>query len=109
VVTIDQAKLTADLATAGLTTGTPITAGEARRLACGAGILPAVLDGKSQPLDPGPGQTALQPGPAQGTRHPRPRVPGRGLRHPRCLVRSGLPPVLRTPSQWSKGHGKVSR
>jgi hypothetical protein len=53
VVTIDQARLTADLATAGLTTGTPITAGEARRLAGGAGILPAVLDGKSQPLDVG--------------------------------------------------------
>ena len=53
VVTIDQDKLTQDLATAGLTTGTPITAAEARRLACGAGILPAVLDGKSQPLDLG--------------------------------------------------------
>jgi Domain of unknown function (DUF222) len=53
VITIDQAKLTADLATAGLTTSTPITAGEARRLACAAGILPAVLDGRSQPLDLG--------------------------------------------------------
>jgi hypothetical protein len=53
VVTIDQAQLTADLAAAGLTTGTRITASEARRLACGAGILPAVLDGKSQPLDLG--------------------------------------------------------
>jgi hypothetical protein len=53
VVTIDQTKLTADLAEAGLTTGTPITAGEARRLACGAGILPAVLGGRSQPLDLG--------------------------------------------------------
>jgi Domain of unknown function (DUF222) len=53
VITIDQAKLAQDLATAGLTTGTPITAGEARRLACGAGILPTVLDGKSQPLDLG--------------------------------------------------------
>ncbi len=53
IVTIDQAKLTQELATAGLTTGTPITASEARRLACGAGILPAVLDGRSQPLDLG--------------------------------------------------------
>jgi hypothetical protein len=53
MVTIDHEKLSQDLATAGLTTGTPITAGEARRLACGAGILPAVLDGRSQPLDLG--------------------------------------------------------
>ena len=61
VVTIDQAKLAQDLATAGLTTGTPITAGEARRLACGAGILPAVLDGKSQPLDLGRAKRLFSP------------------------------------------------
>jgi hypothetical protein len=30
-----------------------ITAGQARRLACGAGIIPAVLGGKSQVLDVG--------------------------------------------------------
>lgn len=53
VVTIDHDKLTQDLATAGLTTGTPITAADVRRLACGAGILPAVLDGRSLPLDLG--------------------------------------------------------
>jgi hypothetical protein len=53
VVTIDHDKLDHDLAVAGLTTGTPITASQARRLACGAGILPAVLDGRSQPLDLG--------------------------------------------------------
>ncbi len=53
VVTIDQDKLTQDLAVAGLSTGTRITAGEARRLACNAGILPMVLSGKSRPLDVG--------------------------------------------------------
>ena len=53
VVTIDEADLDRRLAAAGLTTGTPITAGEARRLACTAGILPAVLGGDSQPLDLG--------------------------------------------------------
>jgi Domain of unknown function (DUF222) len=53
VVMIDQDKLSQDLAAAGLATDTRITAGEARRLACGAGILPAVLDGKSHPLDLG--------------------------------------------------------
>lgn len=53
VVTIDQAKLTEQLAVAGLSTGTTISAGEARRLACNAGILPMVVAGKSRPLDVG--------------------------------------------------------
>ena len=53
IVTIDHHQLRQDLATAGLTTGTAITASEARRLASGAGILPAVLDGRSQPLELG--------------------------------------------------------
>lgn len=53
VVTIDQEKLTQQLAVAGLSTGTTISAGEARRLACNAGIVPMVLSGKSRPLDVG--------------------------------------------------------
>ncbi|MGZ5400103.1 MAG: DUF222 domain-containing protein, partial [Nocardioides sp.] len=53
VVTIDQDKLTQHLAVAGLSTGTRISAGEARRLACNAGILPMVLAGASRPLDVG--------------------------------------------------------
>ena len=53
VVTIDADRLTEQLATAEVTTGTQITAGEARRLACTAGILPLVLGGDSQPLDLG--------------------------------------------------------
>jgi hypothetical protein len=38
---------------ADLDTGIKISAGEARRLACNAGIVPAVLDGASVPLDLG--------------------------------------------------------
>jgi hypothetical protein len=41
------------LASARLDTGTRISAGEARRLACNAGIVPAVLGGASEPLDVG--------------------------------------------------------
>ncbi len=41
------------LGTTTLDTGTTISAGQARRLACQAGIIPVVLDGKSQPLDVG--------------------------------------------------------
>ena len=53
-MTLEQ--LTADLDHAGvctLDTGGRITAAEARRLACTAGIIPVVLGGNSQPLDVG--------------------------------------------------------
>lgn len=53
IVTIDHATLMGKLGTASLLTGDQITAGEARRLACSAGIIPAVLGGKSKVLDLG--------------------------------------------------------
>lgn len=56
VVAIDYDTLRADLHAAGVvetSTGDQITAGEARRLACNAGLLPAVLGGKSEVLDAG--------------------------------------------------------
>jgi hypothetical protein len=49
--TVDQ--LTSGLGTATLDTGTEISAAQLRRLACEAGIIPAVLDGDGQPLDLG--------------------------------------------------------
>jgi hypothetical protein len=52
-VTIDHEKLADALGVARLGTGHAISAGEARRLACTAGILPIVLGGDSQPLDVG--------------------------------------------------------
>jgi hypothetical protein len=56
VVTMTLEQLLADLDAAGvcaLDTGGRISASEARRLACSAGIIPMVLGGKSQPLDVG--------------------------------------------------------
>jgi len=53
VVTMDLATLLGDLQAASLDTGGRISAGEARRLACRAGIIPAVLGGPSVPLDVG--------------------------------------------------------
>jgi hypothetical protein len=56
LVRIDHDKLTGQLSSAGvlpggadLDAGTRISARDARRLACNAGIIPAVLGGKSQP------------------------------------------------------------
>lgn len=53
VVTVDHDRLKAELGAAHLDTGHDLSAGDARRLACNAGILPAVLDGTSLPLDLG--------------------------------------------------------
>jgi hypothetical protein len=53
VVTVDHEQLKAAVGAAHLDTGHDLSAGEARRLACNAGILPAVLGGRSVPLDLG--------------------------------------------------------
>ena len=53
VVTMTLEQLLAEHATALLDDGSRMTAGQARRLACEAGIIPAVLGTTSQPLDLG--------------------------------------------------------
>ncbi len=53
VVTMDLATLLGGLKAASLDTGERISADQARRLACEAGIIPAVLGGQSQVLDLG--------------------------------------------------------
>lgn len=53
VVTMTLESLRGGLTAAGLDTGERLSAGEARRLACSAGIIPAVLGGPSQVLDLG--------------------------------------------------------
>ncbi|WGL50831.1 DUF222 domain-containing protein [Nocardioides sp. BP30] len=53
VVTMTLDQLRAGLGVAWLDDGTPISTGETRRLACTAGIIPAVLGGNSEPLDLG--------------------------------------------------------
>jgi hypothetical protein len=53
VVTVPLRTLTDGVGAGTLEDGTPISPGAARRLACDAAILPAVLGGASQPLDLG--------------------------------------------------------
>jgi len=53
VVTMTIESLLGGLRAAGVCDGTRISASEARRLACGAGIIPVVLGGGSEPLDVG--------------------------------------------------------
>ncbi len=53
VITMDLEKLLQGLGAGVLDDGSRISATQARRLACEAGIIPAVLGGKGQPLDVG--------------------------------------------------------
>jgi hypothetical protein len=95
-MTLDQ--LRADLATAGLISSEDhrITAAEARRLACTAGIVPVVLGGTSEILDLGRTQRLFSPTPTQGAAATRPTMPGQGLRRPGDLVRGPPPQRLGT-------------
>jgi hypothetical protein len=53
VVTVEHEKLRSEVGAASLDTGHDLSAAQVRRIACGAGILPLVLDGASQILDLG--------------------------------------------------------
>ncbi|WP_019144407.1 HNH endonuclease signature motif containing protein [Aeromicrobium massiliense] len=53
MVSMKHDDLVRDLGRAMLSTDTGLSASQARRLACNAGLIPIVLDGKSQPMDVG--------------------------------------------------------
>jgi hypothetical protein len=53
LVGISLQRLVAGLGSARLDTGATVSPGQARRLGCGAGIVPVVLGGDSEPLDVG--------------------------------------------------------
>jgi hypothetical protein len=86
-MTLDQ--LTTGLGTAQLSTGETITAGQARRLACTAGLIPAVLDTKSEVLDLG--RTARLHTPAQRK--------ARLLTQTECLIEG-----CTVPAAWCESH-----
>ena len=93
VVKIDLTDLLTRIGYATLDDGTLVSAGEARRLACEAGLIPAVLDGPSEVLDVGRGHGST-PTPSASTSTsatagaPRWDVTGR----PRCVTPTTTPP-----------------
>ncbi|MEX0426372.1 DUF222 domain-containing protein, partial [Nocardioides sp. DS6] len=97
IVTIDHDKLQARLAAAELGGGVPITAAEARRLACTAKILPAVLGAKSEPLDLGRARRLFSPAQRKALR----------LRDKTCRAEGCTVPAAWTDAHhlqpWSKG------
>ena len=86
VVTIPFEGLAAGAGVGTLGDGTRISASEARRLACGANILPAVLDGRLRSARPRPHPAAVLRRPAQGPRHPPTHLPRRRLHRAVDLV-----------------------
>lgn len=76
VITMTLEQLLSESATALLDDGSRMSAGQARRLACEAGIIPAVLGAKSQPLDLG----------RQARFFNRPQRIGLGLRDGGCTA-----------------------
>ncbi len=89
VVTLPLDTLTAGLGTAQLGTGEPITAGEARRLACTAGLVPAVLGTTSEVLDLGRTTRLFTPAQRKAL----------ATQHPRCRAED-----CDVPAPWTEAH-----
>ncbi|MBD8870162.1 HNH endonuclease signature motif containing protein [Nocardioides donggukensis] len=88
-VTIGLDTLLSGIGHATLADGTPVSAGHARRLACTAGILPAVLGGDSQVLDLGRTRRLF----SSAQHH------ALALAHPTCRTRG-----CTVPAAWCEAH-----
>ena len=85
VVTIGIDALLSGLGVAALDTGHRISAAEARRLACKAGLIPLVLGGDSMPLDAGRETAVVRPLPED-----RDQPPLQRLRRPQLRQTAGV-------------------
>ena len=94
IVTMTLEQLRADLAAAGILDGeeeTRLTAGEVRRLACTAQVLPAVLGGKSEILDLGRALRLFSPAQRKALRLRDRRCRAEGCTVPATWCEVGLP------------------
>ena len=94
IVTIDHTVLAGALKAAHLDTDQTLSAGEARRLACGAAILPAVLGTKSVALDLGAAEPVVLRAPAPGQRTRTLHLCRDRLRTSLRVVRAAPPTIL---------------
>jgi hypothetical protein len=99
LVHVDHARLVDQLASARLDTGTHVSVGEARRLACGAGLLPAVLGSRSEVLDLGRVRRLHTPAQRRAL----------SVRHETCAAEGCDRPFawceVHHPHAWSEGGG----
>ncbi|MDF2746355.1 MAG: hypothetical protein K0S98_639 [Propionibacteriaceae bacterium] len=97
VVTMALDALRSGLGGAGLDDGTRIAPSEARRLACNAGIIPAVLGGRSEPLDFGRSRRL----------HSGPQRVALSLVHDSCAIAGCERPFawceIHHPDSWADG------
>lgn len=98
VVTISLESLTAGLGAAQLSTGETISAGEARRLACNHGILPAVLGGRSEVLDLGRSRRLFSAGQRKAM-----EIRDRACRTAGCVVPAAWCEAHHARQPWSRG------
>jgi hypothetical protein len=94
LVTIDLKTLTSDLAGVGLVGEEPISAAQARRLACTAQIIPVVLGGDSEVLDLGRSRRLFSP-----AQHKAMAVRDKRCRAERCTI----------PAAWCEAHHAKKR
>jgi hypothetical protein len=107
IVTIDRDALTKDLGTAGLLgTDEKITAADARRLACNAQILPAVLGGKSEILDLGRSHRLYSKGQRRALRLRDQKCRADGCTIPATWCEVGLPGLCGHRHSGSRGPRK---
>ena len=104
LVTIGYDALVSGIGAAGLDTGVRISARDARRLACNAAIIPAVLGGQSQPLDLGRTRRLHSSCPTQGAGADPRLVCDRHLRPAVRVDRDPPPPPLVPGRQDRPGH-----
>jgi len=97
VVTLDLDVLRGQVRAADLDTGDLVSAAEARRLACQAGLVPAVLDGRGLPLDLGRSKRLFSEAQriAGATRHTRCAAAGCDIPYAWCELHHRRP--------WSRG------
>lgn len=97
LVTIDSERLRDGLAAARIDTGVRISPAQARRLACGAGIVPMVLGGESEVLDQG----------RERRLHTRAQRRALSLSHDTCAAEGCDRPFawcdVHHPHAWSRG------
>ena len=98
VVTIPFAQLAEGVGAGTLDDGTRVSVGEVRRIACNAGIVPAVLGGRSEVLDLGREQRLFTPAQrlALGVGHPTCRTEG-------CTVPTAWCEAHHHRDPWSRG------
>ncbi len=89
IITMGLDELRTDLAAAGILGNGPISAAEARRLACNAKLVPAVLGSESEVLDLGRGSRLFTPAQRRALR----------LRDQRCRVEG-----CTVPAAWCEAH-----